>query len=174
MNPTIENGFVYLIQVKDQRFTKIGFSVKPQQRHLDLQVASPYELVLARVYPGTKKTESWFHAMFADFHQRGEWFSISPCDVDKVVTEYGLQGRLAEAFTLAYERPKSKFFDLPTELAYAHSQSVSLWENLKIAKDAIASHGDVIAVLLDDVERIMENLAACRRLLVQPEPGGAQ
>lgn len=169
MNPTIENGFVYLIQIKDQRFTKIGFSARPQQRHLELQVASPYELVLARVYPGTKDTEGWFHAMFTEFHRRGEWFSVSPCEVDRVVADYGLRGQLLKPFVAQYERPKEKFFDLPTELAYTHGQSVTLWENLKMARKVIASHRDELTVLVDDAARMMESLAACRRLLVQPE-----
>ena len=80
---------VYLIQ---EQFgaVKIGVSVHPGNRLIDLQVGYPYELSLLHEFPtpNARRVEAELHARYADKRLRGEWFRLSPEDVEELVQEY--------------------------------------------------------------------------------------
>lgn len=76
---------IYFIQAKtpDGRGPiKIGYtaSTAPSDRRRidDLQTGCPYELVVLRFLPGTRREEKALHKRFADFRMRGEWFEYTP------------------------------------------------------------------------------------------------
>lgn len=71
-SPPVPESKVYFIQC--DKAVKIGVSTNPKQRFGELQVGSPYELILLGVINGTKETEQELHAKFDHLHLRGEWF----------------------------------------------------------------------------------------------------
>lgn len=79
--PLHRDMFVYFIQCGGDRGpVKIGYSRNVEQRVSDLQVASPYPLVVIGKFKSdnAEAFEASFHRLFADLHLRGEWFAWSP------------------------------------------------------------------------------------------------
>lgn len=76
-----EWGWIYFAaQLNDDRTTaavKIGFSRDPFRRVKALNTASPHEIVLKVVVPGTRADEYAFHEYFAAERISGEWFDPS-------------------------------------------------------------------------------------------------
>jgi hypothetical protein len=67
------SGVVYFIT--DGEFIKIGFSSKgADERMRSLATGSPRELTLLMVVPGSRRVEKYFHQLFGQAHERGEWF----------------------------------------------------------------------------------------------------
>ena len=69
---------IYLIANREEDFCKIGFSLSPDARLLQLQTGNPYPLELVAVIEGTIIEEKELHKKFADFKLEGEWFTFSP------------------------------------------------------------------------------------------------
>jgi hypothetical protein len=79
---------VYLIT--DGDYFKIGFTKKdPIKRVKELQTGSPNELKLIQHYASKnyRKIESWFHRVHKSKRLEGEWFALSPEDVNNFLTE---------------------------------------------------------------------------------------
>lgn len=73
------SGFVYFIRPKGTEGpTKIGHSLEPSQRLVELERFSPFRLEVAAMIPGDNKLERRIQNSFADFHSHGEWFAINP------------------------------------------------------------------------------------------------
>lgn len=80
-NIDLLQGNVYLIQCVETGRVKIGWSTNLGQRLVDLQTASPSELILRGVVPNsTKKDESKLHIRCERYHVRGEWFTSEALD----------------------------------------------------------------------------------------------
>ena len=70
-------GVVYLITCDGH--VKIGVTNgDPQQRAAFLQIGSPHELKLLKVFRVEHPvlTEGWLHRRYARFYVRGEWFKL--------------------------------------------------------------------------------------------------
>jgi DNA-binding transcriptional regulator YiaG len=69
---------VYFFGLDCDPLVKIGFSEDPLRRLHKAQSDCPYPLRLLAIVDGGEETEAAFHAEFASFHYRGEWFRLSP------------------------------------------------------------------------------------------------
>lgn len=79
------HGFVYLIQSPTGAY-KIGRTTNPEDRMKTFEVKLPFEVEYVCVIK-TKDMfglESQLHSQFADKRVNGEWFSLSPEDVDYI------------------------------------------------------------------------------------------
>lgn len=77
---------VYFIQVNS--FVKIGYSINPKCRCIDINTMCPYtpRLLLSiekKSIPDAKKLENELHLKFNKFNKKGEWFKYT-----KEIKEY--------------------------------------------------------------------------------------
>ena len=82
----IQNGIVYFIHEvnKFNRF-KIGFTTNVSRRIVELQVGNPDELVVYRSIENVSvEKEHELHHHFANYHIRGEWYSITTNMIDSI------------------------------------------------------------------------------------------
>lgn len=75
MSRVQQQGFVYIIQIRDDGPFKIGWALDPQKRLAELQTACPYKLVLRHVRSGDKALEGQLHRQLASQRLSGEWFA---------------------------------------------------------------------------------------------------
>lgn len=68
------NGWVYFVQGSDQGLIKIGHARRPSARLATLQSASPIELHIIAVEPGSRLREQKLHAQFGHLREHHEWF----------------------------------------------------------------------------------------------------
>ncbi len=66
------SGFVYFLRCGN--FVKVGFSATPNVRIGQLKTASPHDLDVVAVLPGTRDQEAAVHSILASVHHRREWF----------------------------------------------------------------------------------------------------
>ena len=69
------SGFVYLVHCPSAHQVKIGFSVDPQDRYLDLERTIPVPICMVACVPGTTIDEGVLHTKYSQFRKKGEWFS---------------------------------------------------------------------------------------------------
>ncbi len=85
-SPDDDSGYVYFIKMQEGAehlmYVKIGYSKDVGTRLQDLQVGSPFELVLLRKIfsENAPELEKEMHAKYAQYRARGEWFRM-PVDV---------------------------------------------------------------------------------------------
>lgn len=79
------DGFVYLIQSPTGTY-KIGRTVNPADRMKTFTVKLPFEVEYTCVIPADDMyyLERTLHAQFADKRVNGEWFKLSPEDVEYI------------------------------------------------------------------------------------------
>ena len=68
---------IYVIRILDQPLVKIGVARNPVSRLRDLQVASPFELVLVATADWMDCAEADIHLKLRDYHVRGAWFRLA-------------------------------------------------------------------------------------------------
>ena len=68
---------VYFATCREANAVKIGSSIEPHQRLVELQAYCPLLLTLEAVLPGGREEEQTFHRRFEDERIRGEWFTIT-------------------------------------------------------------------------------------------------
>jgi Meiotically up-regulated gene 113 len=73
--------FVYLMLNLRNGFVKIGKSKKPKHREKTLQSEEP-EIVLLCAYWTDPDMEQELHSYFSDKRVRGEWFHLSPEEIE--------------------------------------------------------------------------------------------
>lgn len=80
---------LYLIQ-SESGYIKIGISKRVERRLRDLQISSPEKLTLLFYQPLQKAEliEKKLHQRFSDKRLRGEWFDLTPDDIQWVMTKY--------------------------------------------------------------------------------------
>ena len=83
----------YLLLCPSARLVKIGKSINPTRRMLDLRTMNAAELEPLLVF---KVEEAWLHAKFADLRHHGEWFCCDAriCDYLDSITEHDAADRL--------------------------------------------------------------------------------
>jgi hypothetical protein len=72
-------SYVYFVQAEHGGPVKIGFSLDPQKRLIDLQATSPYSLriigtIRRKTVEGGRWLEAMYHRTFALSRLHGEWF----------------------------------------------------------------------------------------------------
>lgn len=72
-------GFVYFIQARGGGPIKIGYSANPEKRLAALQTASPYDLAILAIRPGSRDDEAALHDRLSAHRLRGDWFE--DCDL---------------------------------------------------------------------------------------------
>lgn len=79
-------GFVYLVNEVNGPHYKIGRSKNPDDRTATFGVKLPYRVEYECVIqtPDMYALESELHARFADKRVDGEWFALTPADVDYI------------------------------------------------------------------------------------------
>ena len=65
---------VYFIRDTVTGFVKIGLANEPWRRLSQIQTGCPTKLEMAVIIPGGADEEARQHALFAEHHERGEWF----------------------------------------------------------------------------------------------------
>lgn len=84
-------GHVYFIH-EDCDFTcfKIGYSQDVDARMISLQTGNKNTLKCYKVVKSEdmKADEAYFHEVFANSHVRGEWFAISPEEIDDAINRW--------------------------------------------------------------------------------------
>jgi len=83
-------SYVYLIGTLDQRIVKIGYSISPRQRLIDIRIACPFTVGILWKAEGGAELEDALHQRFTDCRLQGEWFEFPNCNavtqVSKAVT----------------------------------------------------------------------------------------
>lgn len=72
----VMRGVVYFLKNGASGRVKIGFSEQHRVRMTTLQGASPDDLSLIGVLPGTMKSEKRLQRRFAKYKIRGEWYRV--------------------------------------------------------------------------------------------------
>lgn len=89
ISPKDEACYVYLMWDTTNGFHKIGISNNPKYRERTLQSEKPtIELLKAKQYPTrmiAEAIESALHKAYADKRLRGEWFNLSPEDIEHII-----------------------------------------------------------------------------------------
>jgi len=86
-----DGGFVYILhEAKISGLYKIGRTITPKGRigHFDTTWAFDFEIVhiIQTAYPNRLERE--LHDRFWARRQRGEWFALTPADIDAIKHEY--------------------------------------------------------------------------------------
>lgn len=68
---------VYFATCREVNAVKIGSSLEPICRLLEIQICCPLLITIEAILPGGCEEEFSFHRRFADDHIRGEWFTIN-------------------------------------------------------------------------------------------------
>lgn len=69
---------IYFVQAEHGGPIKIGYAINIIDRHKQLQVASPYKLIVLAHMKGGHLDENALHNRFAEYRLHGEWFL--PCE----------------------------------------------------------------------------------------------
>lgn len=89
VSPKQEACYVYLMLDTTNGFHKIGISNNPRYRERTLQSEKPtIELLKAKQYPTriiAESIEAALHKAYADKRLRGEWFNLSPADIEHIL-----------------------------------------------------------------------------------------
>ena len=64
--------------VRAGKHVKIGVAEDPRSRFATLQTASPVDLEMMAIAPGSFAEESAYHKSFSANRKRGEWYKITP------------------------------------------------------------------------------------------------
>lgn len=73
-----EPGYVYIIQAVGSKYFKIGKSICPDKRILQISPQMPFKTRSVRVWRSQFMTlaEKWMHSHFGEFRTNGEWFEL--------------------------------------------------------------------------------------------------
>jgi len=69
-------GYVYFLETEDQQYVKIGYSIHPQKRLLEIRAHNPGARLLGCIR-GSLIVERKLHWQFQDERYDGEWFRYS-------------------------------------------------------------------------------------------------
>lgn len=79
------NKYITYLMQDSSRLIKIGKSINPFQRLKDLRTGNPSLRIIA-IHNGN--IEKMLHSKFENKKYLGEWFNLSPIEVNKLCTEY--------------------------------------------------------------------------------------
>lgn len=151
------DSYVYFIQAQVTGLIKIGYSVDPRMRLINMATMSPEPLVLLAIHPGGRDLEGQLHRRFSRSRTHGEWFrptrgildfiasareQISPPKEFEMISarvaskryympEYVME-RMADAGILTrFKRQGKSWFNEAELLAYVEQES-DAWRRCRI------------------------------------------
>jgi Meiotically up-regulated gene 113 len=79
----IETGYVYLIHAVGSSYYKIGKSIEPSRRILQIQPAMPFECEFVKIWPSyfMSDAEKYMHSQYSTYRRNGEWFEFNRKDI---------------------------------------------------------------------------------------------
>lgn len=82
--------YVYLIRESFAGLVKIGIAKDLSARIASMQAGCPQELTLIGyvLTANARRIERNLHVMYVEKNYRGEWFSLSDCEIDAIVQEW--------------------------------------------------------------------------------------
>ena len=83
-------SYVYFVRVAGQSVFKVGISDNPERRLADMQIGCPYELLLyaTALVTDAETVEKQLHRVLSSVQVRGEWFAISPGEVNTILEKF--------------------------------------------------------------------------------------
>jgi len=83
-------GYVYLIHAIGSDYYKIGKSINPDRRILQISPVMPFKVRFVRVWPTNfmDKAEKYLHNLFMDERTNGEWFSFKEEELNTILAEF--------------------------------------------------------------------------------------
>lgn len=87
-----ELPMVYALSSDDFKYIKVGITISPKQRFLNIQSGCPFvlSLWLAIRTPNAKQIEQFLHNKLTPFNLRGEWFSLDDQNLDELMSFFML------------------------------------------------------------------------------------
>lgn len=79
-----DEGWVYFVLCERLMLVKIGWSLYPAARLVQLQQGFPYLLEIVAALPGGKDREAFMHKTYAKQRERGEWFRLTKSLADHI------------------------------------------------------------------------------------------
>jgi hypothetical protein len=79
------DGYVYVMECAG--FYKVGWSGAPSERLRQIQLCNPLPVQLVGHIKGSMDDETSWHKRFSSKRVRGEWFSLSPQDLETFLGE---------------------------------------------------------------------------------------
>jgi hypothetical protein len=83
---------IYFILDRERQAVKIGISMNPRKRLVELQQANPGTLELLATVPGDATREWLIHEQFKSSRLRGEWFRATKKLMSRIEYHRGQQG----------------------------------------------------------------------------------
>ena len=82
--------YVYIVEAEGLDRVKIGTSVRPQIRLINMQVGSPVKLhlIAVRGFIAADEIEALLHHRLKDYHLHGEWFDLSVDRAIKILEDF--------------------------------------------------------------------------------------
>lgn len=71
-------GWIYFIEAEEVALLKIGWSIDPEQRLMQLREQAPIDMRIVSAFAGTISDERRLHRQFKDLRTRSEWFRYEP------------------------------------------------------------------------------------------------
>ena len=87
LNPKVEGGYIYLIQLGETDHYKIGITRHMDKRLSQLRSKCPIPLKVLYFWWGHdyRSVENFLHKRFADKRVKGEWFQLTSADLLTIV-----------------------------------------------------------------------------------------
>lgn len=109
MTPRGRDGFVYFIHAVGAGWVKIGYSRNVQIRLIELQCASPHQLELLHMIPGSYALETLARWVLSDVQGRGEWKRLTSRVLDLIEELRVNPGREADVLALRWATQVTEF-----------------------------------------------------------------
>lgn len=90
-------GYVYLIRQRGSSNCKIGLSIDPESRFVQIDYSVPFDIdmIHTMLVPSMKEAEDLWHRVFKKYRKKGEWFELPEAAIELFRScngnhEYGL------------------------------------------------------------------------------------
>lgn len=80
------NSYLYILNIVDTSYYKIGVSQSPKRRIRDISVCMPFDVktIYLKEHPLTYNLEEFLHDAFRDKELKHEWFDLTKYDLVKI------------------------------------------------------------------------------------------
>ncbi len=71
-------GYVYLVRQVGTAYCKIGISIRPDSRLVQIDYSVPFQVEMLHtiLVPSMKESEDIWHDLFKSYRLKGEWFNL--------------------------------------------------------------------------------------------------
>jgi len=166
----VKHEFVYFIKpIGLDGPVKIGCSMVPENRLINLTVWSPWPLEILVTIPGGQPLEANIHDCFADSHSHREWFRSTPRLrklIDDLKSGLGIEAALDLSDRKANLRNRNRFYGNDVKLRMSYRMRVN-WAERQLRKKDENGAWDSPA----DVQDILDRWSGYgNQASVQPTP----